>query len=102
MGKRSSTKEKVFLRDIILETISIYDDMFHNQKIDFEFEEMYDGIYCVIDRKQIFQSISHLIKNALESIVKAKVKEGKIIVKLDQIKDDIVIKIVDNGSGIDE
>ncbi|MDB0048376.1 ATP-binding protein [Alphaproteobacteria bacterium] len=52
------------------------------------------------DEKQIRQAFGNLIKNSYENLLTNNIKNGKILVSFDTIKDFVSISIVDNGTGI--
>ena len=55
-------------------------------------------LYAEIDKEQMIQVISNLIKNAIEAIP----KNGKITIITDETTKEVVLRIKDNGTGINE
>ncbi len=68
------------------------------KKIDFEFESYGDIPLVNLDKIKITQVLKNLLKNSIESI---KRENGKIVLSIRNINDNVVVKLKDNGSGID-
>ena len=52
-----------------------------------------------IDENQIFRLFTNLIKNSVESILESQKKNGKIIIKITEDKNNILVNFIDNGLG---
>jgi len=57
-------------------------------------------VHCIPSDIQVV--LTNLIENAIEQIISAKVKQGKIFVSVKQQDQNVVIKVKDNGGGISE
>lgn len=66
-------------------------------KISIDSSELKDP-YAMIDYEQMTQVLTNLIKNAVDAIPKG----GKITIKLEDLNDEISIKVKDTGIGIDQ
>jgi len=82
----------------VVEVIELTLDIFHEDFIVFECSEK--EIISKIDRTQLIRVITNLIKNAIQAIPED--QETKMIsVIIEKIKNEVVITIKDNGTGID-
>lgn len=61
--------------------------------------EIEDGIYCALDDKLFAQAIINILKNAYEALHDT--KNPRIEVVLEKVNNAILIKIADNGKGIE-
>ena len=81
--------------------------LFHrksNKEINFTFTDLNKDFFVKIDELQISMAISNLIKNSIESIndkeTKNKRFNGKINISIYLKKDNVYVKIEDNGGGL--
>lgn len=66
-----------------------------------EFQSNKDEIIATFDQSQIIRIITNLVKNAIQAIPDYKAFPH-VLVKVEQINDEVLITISDNGSGIPE
>lgn len=68
-------------------------------KIELEISARPDAIYVLADKDQFVRVFNNLIKNAIQAIPKE--RAGRIVIELVQKEDKVIIRIGDNGVGID-
>ena len=71
-----------------------------HSSIKMKLEKPNEDIYFQFDKFQISQSFNNLIKNAIEAV--NSIPNPSILVKLDKKENEIFIKFIDNGIGIDQ
>ena len=52
-----------------------------------------------LDENQIFRLFTNLIKNSVESINEAQIKDGKIIININEDNNNLIVNFIDNGPG---
>ena len=52
-----------------------------------------------LDENQIFRLFTNLIKNSVESINEAQIKNGKIIININEDNNNLIVNFIDNGPG---
>lgn len=52
-----------------------------------------------LDENQIFRLFTNLIKNSVESINEAEIKDGKIIININEDNNNLIVNFIDNGPG---
>ncbi|MDC0456691.1 ATP-binding protein [Alphaproteobacteria bacterium] len=98
-ARMPSPKLKVInITKIVIEYIKPLASSFDNVVINIDNKISFASIMA--DEKQIRQAFGNLIKNSYENLLTNNIKNGKIIVSFDIIKDFVSISIVDNGTGI--
>jgi signal transduction histidine kinase len=55
-------------------------------------------VYVMADRSQLVRIMTNLMKNAIQAIPEE--REGEIVVRLEQVGEEAVISVADNGTGI--
>jgi len=93
-----ANNEKLNLIKLINDTIQVFDKT-PNCKIELK-KQTYNDIFIFTDKNQFIRVLNNLVKNAIQSIPVNRF--GKITIAVEQIKNFIIIKISDNGSGIPE
>jgi two-component system, OmpR family, sensor histidine kinase VicK len=91
------------IRDLTLKK-NVNDNNSSNQNIKFIFQPTKEPIMIFADKERIYQVISNLIRNALKFIPSG---DGKIEISLEKVKEEgdkehVLVKIKDNGKGIDK
>ena len=89
--------KKTDITKVISESILPYQTNYPN--IIFHTELKLNDKKIRIDENQIFRLFTNLIKNSVESILESQKKDGKIIIKISDDKNNIVINFIDNGLG---
>jgi len=89
--------KKTDITKVISESILPYQTNYPN--IIFHTELKLNDKKIRIDENQIFRLFTNLIKNSVESILESQKKNGKIIIKISDDKNNIVINFIDNGLG---
>ena len=87
-------KELLNLNEVIETALDIFDKKF----INFSFDS--DEVLANLDKSQLIRVLTNLVKNAVQSIPKE--RTPIIDVYLSNTTSHVIIKISDNGSGIDE
>ena len=90
--------EKIDLQQIVLNSLSLFREQ---GTIQLEFNtELKEDAFVYADREQMLRVFNNLIKNAVQSIPEH--KKGLIQVILKQEKNNFLVIVTDNGTGIDE
>lgn len=92
-------KEEVNLKDFILDIYVFFKSQLKSKNIDFNME-LEDGLYWSASRQQLKQAFINFIFNSIDAMDESKNK--KITIKLYKKLDNIIIKIVDTGCGIEQ
>ncbi len=92
-----TVNEKINIADTISNVVALYNET-DNCKIEFNAAE--NNLFVFADREQLQRVFNNLIKNSIQSIPEG--REGKIQVSLDKSQHTILIKIKDNGTGIND
>jgi two-component system nitrogen regulation sensor histidine kinase NtrY len=82
----------------VVEVIELTLDIFHEDYIVFECSEK--EIISKIDRTQLIRVITNLVKNATQAIPEDQ-ETKMVLVTIERIKNEVIITIKDNGTGID-
>jgi nitrogen fixation/metabolism regulation signal transduction histidine kinase len=91
-----SSNEKLELNKVVELVHNLFrkrDDM------DIRLSEPIDPIYVYADKNQLIRILNNLVKNAIESIPKN--RKGNILLQLSTNENKAILKVVDNGTGID-
>lgn len=92
-----ATNEKIALNEIV-ETIH---DLFRKRDdMDINMIEPIDDLYVFADRNHLVRILNNLLKNAIQAIPEN--RRGQIEIELKRDKNDAIIRISDNGTGIPE
>ncbi len=93
------------LSETVRETAFLFQVANSNIKFDIDLPD--DPVILSYDRRLISQALTNLIKNASEAIATAAEKsddpaafKGRIMVRLTSKKDDVNVKVIDNGCGL--
>lgn len=92
-------KEEVNLKDFILDIYVFFKSQLKSKNIDFNME-LEDGLYWSASRQQLKQAFINFIFNSIDAM--DGIKNKKITIKLYKKLDNIIIKIVDTGCGIEQ
>ncbi|MBF0208400.1 MAG: PAS domain S-box protein [Oligoflexia bacterium] len=101
----ASTRKTIKLNQIINETLSLCETIY--QKTNIFIETRYCGDHCfvAVNPGEIKQAIMNILNNSRDAILEKthleKSHEGKIIIETFAEAQSVVIKIIDNGIGID-
>lgn len=83
----------------VVKVVQLALEIFNEDFIRFESHEK--EIIATFDRSQIIRIITNLVKNAIQAIPNYEAFP-KILVKVEQVENDVLITISDNGTGIPE
>lgn len=81
----------------VVEVVELTLDIFHEDFIVFECSEK--NIVLKFDRTQLIRVITNLVKNAIQAIPENQ-ETKMIIVSIEKIRNEVIISIKDNGTGI--
>ena len=82
----------------VVDVVELTLDIFNEDYITFESNK--EEIIAKLDRTQLIRIITNLVKNAIQSIPDEQ-QEKKILVAVNQIDNNVIISVKDNGIGID-
>ena len=82
----------------VVDVVELTLDIFNEDYITFESNK--EEIIAKLDRTQLIRIITNLVKNAIQSIPDEQ-QEKKILVAVNQIENNVIISVKDNGIGID-
>lgn len=82
----------------VVDVVELSLDIFNEDYITFESNK--EEIIAKLDRTQLIRIITNLVKNAIQSIPDEQ-QEKKILVAVNQIENNVIISVKDNGIGID-
>ncbi|MBI3500262.1 MAG: GHKL domain-containing protein [Bacteroidetes bacterium] len=91
-----SVSEKINLKNILENSIALFKD---STDTEFTFESSVSDAIIYADKEQMLRVFNNLLKNALQAIPEN--QQGKIDVLLSKKENSVLIKIKDNGTGID-
>lgn len=83
------------LLPVIENVIEVFKEEVH---CSFELIKSIDSANVFADKDQMVRTFNNLIKNAIQAIPED--RDGKIVVRVDQIEQNVCIRISDNGTGI--
>ncbi|MBK7854285.1 MAG: HAMP domain-containing histidine kinase [Bacteroidetes bacterium] len=96
MPKAQNSSFELF--PVIISNVDLYKE---TENININFIDLSSGACEVYaDREQLIRVFSNLIKNAIQSIPPS--RKGEITITLSQTNYDAIVKIEDNGTGMDE
>ncbi len=103
LAEHKPAKKVYLIREIINETANTFSQSFVENKITFVLKCSNDDLHIKIDKNDLIQVLSHIFKNSIEAIVTSdNNKTYNITAELYQKNKNIVIKVTDNGCGINE
>lgn len=82
----------------VVDVVELALDIFNEDFIVFESEK--DEIITKLDRTQLIRIITNLVKNAIQAIPEEQ-PEKQVIVSVKEVKQDVLIIVKDNGTGIE-
>jgi signal transduction histidine kinase len=82
----------------VVQVVELALDIFNEDYIVFESNKEY--IISKLDRTQLIRIITNLVKNAIQSIPDEQM-EKRILVSVNEIENDVIITVEDNGIGIE-
>ncbi len=97
--KNSQIKKECFLNEEVDDVLEILG--YKIRKSNISIEKIIDNGYSIyMDQIKIRQILLNLISNAIDSYNNINTKVKKIYISVEKIKDNLIIKIKDNGCGI--
>lgn len=101
-GQQTTEREKVNLRNIINDSISMILPNLAKSDISVQTDLPTDLTLVSGDKTKLIQVFLNILKNAAESIVAFDLSDKKIIINAKEKTDIIEIEVIDTGAGIDE
>jgi signal transduction histidine kinase len=98
-SRESELLERVNLSELLDEALILYEDKIKQYKIHIGKSYTDPGL-VVLSKHKLLQIISNLIANAIDSLLKASIREYKIELRMKLQEDQIIIEVEDNGNGI--
>lgn len=98
-----SVKQNLSAHKLLKDSVHIMADLFDQDeiKVEMNFEATKD--FVLVDSDEILQSVTNLLRNSLQAVNEVQPKgEGKIQVRTFNESGQIVVEILDNGSGVRE
>jgi two-component system nitrogen regulation sensor histidine kinase NtrY len=89
--------EKVDIASKLFSVVQLFMNNFDHIQIDYKGKEK--DVFVYADPEQLVQVFNNLLKNAIQAIPEE--RDGEIQIQLNEFKEDIVIEITDNGTGIE-
>ena len=99
--KPKKTTEKVFVNDIINQSLTVIGKSLENNNIEFKKDYQSDTQVDLLSR-ELLQVIINIIKNAKEALIEKEIQDASITAATYEDKKNVYIKICDNGKGIKE
>lgn len=101
---RESQLEHLNINHLCAEAIESYTQKYHEQNIKFDFQIQHEGLMVTADAQQIRQVLDAVVTNAVEELTISEIKSPLVIIRSTQeeSKNKPIIRIIDNGSGIEE
>ena len=94
-------KQDVHLTSVIEDTIKVIGHSLKGYNISFIVQNDKD-ISIVAHRRELIQVLINLISNAKDAISENKEDNGEITISIDEDGENIIIRLCDNGGGVDE
>ena len=89
--------EEIYLHSIVEDTLKLEEGMLHRHHIQI-IKHYNDKETLFLERAKIMQILINLLKNSKEALTN--INEKKIIIEINQTKENIILKLTDNGQGI--
>ena len=97
--KPNKLKDVISVEDVFFEALRVVDKSLLNNNIDIE--NIFNSSTKVeIFSRELLQVFINLLKNSKEAIEEHRDKDRKIINKISETQDDIIIEVSDNGGGV--
>lgn len=91
----TASNEKIIINDVVE---SIHDLFRKREDMDISLSEPINDLYVFADRNQLVRVLNNIVKNAIQAIPEH--RAGMIMMSLSQVKNNAVITVTDNGTGI--
>lgn len=99
--KPDKVSQELFLNDIVNDAISIIEESLEENEIKV-IKEFSSNKKIETYSRELIQVVLNILQNASEVLVKKSDSEKQIFVSIEDKKDEVVIKICDNGGGVKE
>jgi two-component system sensor kinase FixL len=90
------------INQIITNVLLLFEYEQKKYHINIVFEPL-DGVERLfVDEIQIQQILVNLVKNGMDAIAAAEIGDGRIVIEVEQLENDVVVSVTDNGPGVAE
>jgi len=89
--------EKMDIASKLFSVVQLFMNNFEHIQIDYRGKE--NSVFVYADPEQMVQVFNNLLKNAIQAIPEE--RNGEIQIHLNEVNEDVIIKITDNGIGIE-
>jgi two-component system sensor kinase FixL len=103
VSKGTTQRELTEIDKLIRGVMDFLEWELHNIHVNIEFNHCGHDCRVMVDKVQIEQVLLNLVRNSLESIQNADIREGGVLLKTHMLPGNLVeVTVSDNGPGIDE
>jgi len=90
------------LQDIVAESVNLLESSLNHHQIELTTHIMRYDVLAIVHPGELSQTILCLTNNARDQILSQQIEQGKIVIEIDQNDEWAIIRIKDNGGGINE
>jgi len=103
VSKGTTQKEPVDIDKLIRDVMELLEWELRNSHVTIDFSHCGHDCRVMVDKIQIEQVLLNLVRNSLEAIQNADIREGRVLLKTRRLPGDLVeVTVSDNGPGVDE
>lgn len=103
VSKGTTQKEPVDIDKLIRDVMELLEWELRNSHVIIDFSNCGHDCSVMVDKVQIEQVLLNLVRNSLEAIQNADIREGRVLLKTRRLPGDLVeVTVSDNGPGVDE
>jgi len=103
VSKGTTQKEPVDIDKLIRDVMDLLEWELRNSHVIIDFSNCGHDCRVMVDKVQIEQVLLNLVRNSLEAIQNADIREGRVLLKTRRLPGDLVeVTVSDNGPGVDE
>jgi len=98
--KAEGVRQRVLIREVVSDALDISRVLLERHSVAIETYGPGAEIYASLDRHRLLQILVNLISNAVQAITRAGVADGKIVINVATVDDQLHLELSDNGDGI--
>jgi len=103
VSKGTKQEEPVDIDKLIRDVMDLLEWEFRNSQVKIDFSPCGHDCRVMVDKVQIEQVLLNLVRNSLEAIQNADIREGCVLLKTQLLPGNLVeVTVSDNGPGVDE